>query len=127
VRTFKCPFFGGLSPYWTTVPFSSLKMLYELLLKDELPSVTAGPEGIAKGCVASKAKYFLPYANGFQGIGRKIEDVGWGGNDPSEESLLKEISSNIGTLKGATTICEWNPGDHVVFENGHLKVIPFSG
>jgi hypothetical protein len=122
MRSFASPFFGGLSSYWATLPFDRLRQLFELFRRGQLPSTTAGTAGLADICVASGAKHFLPYADGFNGVGVPIHDTGWGLGEPAELELVAELERRLASVGGRTRAVAWNPGDHVHFTDSGLNV-----
>ncbi len=124
-RSFLTPFFGGLPTCWAPFKFDELRELYEMSRKGELKPTTAGNEGIADICLAAGAKYFLPYANGFAGIGRPIEDIGWGLGEPSEEKSIRELELEIGKRGGATLPLRWNCGDSARLVSGKFVIDPY--
>jgi hypothetical protein len=119
-REFLSPFFGGLSHYWATLSWDSLRRLYAEHQAGRLRSVTAGPGGIASLCVAAGARYFLPYANGFEGVGRGITDVGWGEGEPSEADCNVRVREELARRGSSTEVVDWKPGDVARFERGQL-------
>jgi L-ascorbate metabolism protein UlaG (beta-lactamase superfamily) len=123
LRTFDSPFFGGLETYWSTIPFEQLELLYQQLRAGTLSSTTAGPEGIAAACAAARARFFLPYAHGFQGIGTPIADVGWNRGDPSEDTMLARLRAALRRGKHADTqVIDWSPGDRAQIDSGGLTI-----
>jgi L-ascorbate metabolism protein UlaG (beta-lactamase superfamily) len=119
-REFFSPFFGGLSHYWATLSWDSLRRLYAEHQAGQLRSATAGPAGIAELCAAAGARYFLPYANGFEGVGRSITDVGWGDGEPSEAHCNARVREELARLGARTEVVDWKPGDVARFERGRL-------
>jgi L-ascorbate metabolism protein UlaG (beta-lactamase superfamily) len=113
LREFACPFFGGLEHYWACLPFAELKTLHRLHKSGELPSTTAGPRGTAALCQAAGARFYLPYANGFEGKGTPIRDIGWGMGEPSEEESLRRVQGFLKELGQDTSALAWNCGDSV--------------
>lgn len=111
VRQFAAPFFGGLERDFATLSFDRLRELFPLYEAGRLPSTTAGPEGIVEACAAAQARCFLPYANGFSGVGVEISDVGWGLGEPSETQMLERISSLMRERGVKTQVLSWNAGD----------------
>jgi L-ascorbate metabolism protein UlaG (beta-lactamase superfamily) len=122
LRTFRSPFFGGLPSYWATLPFDRLRELHAQLGAGTLPSTTAGPPGVASFCAAAGARWFAPYANGFEGAGVPISDVGWGENEPSEAALLAEVERRLAELGAATRTVAWSPGDAARLSSGELMI-----
>lgn len=90
-REFQSPFFGGLDTDWAALPFVALRSLFVKLNQGTLPTATAGPAGIAEACAAAGARTFLSSANGFQGVGVEIDDIGWGLGEPSEADQLAVV------------------------------------
>jgi L-ascorbate metabolism protein UlaG (beta-lactamase superfamily) len=125
LRSFRSPFFGGLPSYWAVLPFDRLRELYTQLRAGALPSTTAGPAGVAAFCAAAGARRFLPYANGFEGVGVPISDTGWGLKEPSEAALLAEVERELAALGAPTRAIAWNPGDAGRVSAGELVVHAF--
>ncbi|HVG60203.1 MAG TPA: MBL fold metallo-hydrolase [Hyalangium sp.] len=125
-RTFLSPFFGGLSHYWAAMPWSQLQGLYRDYKAGRLRSSTASPQGAAEACVAAHARYFLGYANGFEGMHSPITDVGWGDGEPSEERCNTLMREALGKLGGSTQVLEWRPGQVARFDKGQLTVEPLA-
>lgn len=122
LREFDSPFFGGLEDYWATLPFARVEELFLQYRAKTLPSTTAGCLGAAALCERSKAAHFLPYANGFEGVGRPITDVGWGTGEPSEELCLTRVAAEI-TRRGAPTqVHRWSPGDTALFDRHQMTL-----
>jgi L-ascorbate metabolism protein UlaG (beta-lactamase superfamily) len=125
LREFSSPFFSGLPFYWLALPFGALRELYASYRAGRLPSTTAGVEGTAAACAAIGARWFLPYANGFEGAGHPITDIGWGHGEPSEASALQALEAAL-RARGAPTRCgAWNPGDAALLSGGALRRIPY--
>jgi L-ascorbate metabolism protein UlaG (beta-lactamase superfamily) len=110
---FGSPFFFGLPHYYLALPFARLGELHRQHLASTLPSVTPGPEGIAEVCAAARARHYLPYGNGFEGLGRPIRDVGMNIGEPSEAEALGRLRGFLAERTSATVAVDWNPGDHV--------------
>lgn len=121
-REFKSPFFGGLGTYWGALRFDRLRELYGQYVDGTLPITTAGIQGIADICRVAGAKYYLPYAHGYEGLGERITDIGWTGGEPSEDETLKKLSAALLETKSATQVTEWVIGEHVRFKAGRLQV-----
>ncbi|MCY1003611.1 MBL fold metallo-hydrolase [Myxococcus sp. MISCRS1] len=121
-REFLSPFFGGLSHYWAALPWTRLRELYADHLAGRLRSATAGPAGVAQVCAAAGARWFLPYANGFEGVGRAIQDVGWGLGEPSEAACGAAVRDHLKVLGVGTKVLDWSPGDVARFERGELRL-----
>ena len=121
-RSFACPFFGGLEYYWAAIPFATLQKAFAQYERGTLPFVTAGPRGIVELCRAAKAKFFLSYANGFEGVSVPISNVGWSGPEPSEKHVNAEIAKLFRSHKAATRVLSWNPGDVARLHRGQFTV-----
>ena len=121
-REFLAPFFGGLGHYWAALPWTRLRELYADSQAGRLASATAGPAGAARLCEAAGARYFLPYANGFEGVGRSISDVGWGLGEPSEAACSAVVREHLARLGASTEVLDWAPGDVARFERGSLRL-----
>jgi L-ascorbate metabolism protein UlaG (beta-lactamase superfamily) len=123
MREFASPFFGGLSSYWGPVPFARLQAMYRSHQKGRLPNTTAGPSGAARLCAIAKAKYFLPYANGFDGFGKEVADIGWGYHEPSEPSQRRRMAGELKRIGAATKIVPWLHGDAMLVGKTGLKLV----
>jgi L-ascorbate metabolism protein UlaG (beta-lactamase superfamily) len=115
-RDLYSPFFGGLHHYWAALPFSELTRLWNESDGHVVPSTTAGIDGITRLCEIASARSYLPYANGFSGVGRPIADVGWGLGEASEPALLAALAARMSTENVHTGIIPWVPGDGLVAE-----------
>jgi hypothetical protein len=112
MRSFDCPFFGGLQSYWVTLPLERLEELWRQHEAGCLPSVTAGPAGIAALLQRSDAAYFAPYAHGFAGFGQPIDDIGWMSSEGSELEAMEGLCA-FGVAP--SRLRRWNVGDRIVF------------
>jgi hypothetical protein len=124
-REFASPFFGGLATYWAALPYRRLRSLQAQLARGRLPSTTAGIPGLVEACRVAGAKVFLPYANGYQGPGRPISDIGWGQGEPSEEASSGKMNAAFRRRGMSTRALEWNPGDAWVLGRAGLARVPF--
>jgi L-ascorbate metabolism protein UlaG (beta-lactamase superfamily) len=122
MREFASPFFGGLWHYWAPVPFGRLQELYVRHKEGTLPSTTAGARVLAHICRGASARYFLPYANGFEGIGAPVTDIGWGAGEPSERDAVASLRAELAVLGARTVALNWNPGDIGTIDHGVLTV-----
>lgn len=122
LRGFESPFFGGLQDYWATLPFARLQELYAQMQRGELPFTTGGIEGAAAICKAAHARFFLPYANGFEGIGQPIQDIGWGFGEPAEQEATRKLRARLQANGSATEVEDWNSGDRAEVEQGRLRI-----
>jgi hypothetical protein len=124
-REFPAPFFGGLERDWAALPFEALRELFEQYEAGRLRSSTAGPDLIAAVCRAASARWFLPYANGFEGYGRTITDVGWGYGEPSEEEMLQRTAAALSECGAPTSALSWHCGDRLDFSSVEPTVEPY--
>ncbi|MEM9492795.1 MAG: MBL fold metallo-hydrolase, partial [Myxococcota bacterium] len=122
LRSFASPFFGGLPYYWAALPLDQLGQLWRQLGRDALPATTAGAIGTAAVCAAAGARYFLPYAHGFAGVGQAIDDVGWGAGEPAEHALLAELSQLLSERGATTEVRSWQPGQCARLVAGQLRI-----
>ncbi|NBD12959.1 MBL fold metallo-hydrolase [Corallococcus silvisoli] len=119
-REFPSPFFGGLSDIWAALPWEQLQGLYLDYVAGRMKNTTAGITGIADACGIARARYFLAYANGFQGLGRPILDIGWGSREPSEATSNARLREQLAARALPTQVPEWCPGDVARFSRGQL-------
>jgi Beta-lactamase superfamily domain len=115
---FHCPFFFGLPQYYLTLPFSRLQSLYGQFIGGTLPSVTPGPDGIVEVCRAGHPRYYLPYGNGFEGVGKPIKDVGMYMGEPSEAEVMCYLTDRLAHHGIPTTPIAWSPGDRISLRAG---------
>lgn len=111
MRQFPSPFFAGLSTYWAPVPYDVLRPLFRDHEASRLEATTAGPEGIAAICAASGARYFLPYAHGYEGVLQPISDIGWGNGEAPETEALAVVARELRQQGTDTIACSWRVGD----------------
>jgi hypothetical protein len=110
---------GGLPEFCLVLPFERLQQ--EMRERRERParSVTLGPAGVAEACAAAQARYFLPYAHGFRGLG----DPAYCKGIDREEAALLAAMSKLLTGTGATTqVIPWAPGDVARWQQGDLAL-----
>jgi L-ascorbate metabolism protein UlaG (beta-lactamase superfamily) len=126
LRSFDCPFFGGLENYWMTLPFARLRELFAQKIEGRLPSVTGGPADAAELCGIVRAKHFLPYAHGFEGVGTPIGDIGWGLDDVSEAEILVRMNAALRERDARTSCTAWSAGDVATVDAaGGLTIAPW--
>ena len=123
---FKSPFFFGLPENYLTLPFEHLRELHAVYAQGKLASVTPGPDGVASTCSACDARYYLPYGNGYEGVGVPIGDVGICIGDPPESAAVARINDLLAASGARTRAIEWNPGDVVSLEAGELVRRPYA-
>jgi hypothetical protein len=110
LRRFPSPFFGGLARYFACLPFDELESLFRRYEAGVHEETTAGIEGAARACAAAGARFFLPYAHGFEGVGAPITDVGWGAGEASEATLLGELAGALRAVGASTRVAAWTVG-----------------
>lgn len=112
LRDVASPVFPGLAQYWCTVPMEELERLFA-------SAQASGDLGnqcrdLAEACTVAGARYFLPYANGFEGVMQRISDVGWGCGEPSEQEKLRLLDECLRARGSKTRIIDWRPGEALV-------------
>lgn len=98
----------GLLHYALVVPFERLREIHVNGRRGDWQSITSGPEGIAELCAIANARYFLPYAHGFGGLGRDVFVEGLGF---SERNLVAPLEQKLTSLGGKTRIIPWQVGE----------------
>jgi hypothetical protein len=104
----------GLPHYAFTVPFQDLQEFARAR-----GSMTLGPKGIAEACEAAQARFFLPYAHGFNGLG--LDPVSTEGTH-SETTILDRVRAELAERKVATEVVAWAPGDAMHFIGGRPEI-----
>jgi len=102
---------GGLPEYVLAVPFEYLPGYFR-----SAKSITSGPRGLAEICEAAKARWFLPYAHGFAGLGR---DPSGSESEHSESRLCAAVARALSDRKVSTEVLAWSPGDRMIWKSGH--------
>jgi L-ascorbate metabolism protein UlaG (beta-lactamase superfamily) len=102
---------AGLALHAFVLPFSYLEKAWR---EKPLKSMTLGPSGIGEACRRSGARYFLPYAHGFRGIGKEPR---------SAESKHREGTDIAPLLPPETAYVGWHPGDFALCEAHDFKGI----
>jgi L-ascorbate metabolism protein UlaG (beta-lactamase superfamily) len=120
LREFASPFFGGLAMYWAVLPLGLLRDLFTRHEAGRMPCTTAGPSGIAAVCAAAGARYFLPYAHGYEAPFTPIADTGWGEGEPAEATLLAALTRELAALGAPTEPLAWDVGDQIAVDAGGL-------
>ncbi|MGW4201961.1 MBL fold metallo-hydrolase [Streptomyces sp. NPDC004726] len=115
---FHCPFFFGLPHYYLSLPFERLRELFAQYRAGKLPSVTPGPDGIFDVCRAGRPRYYLPYGNGFEGVGNPIGDVGMRIGEPPEWDVMAYLAARFQREGIPTEAIPWNPGDRISLDRG---------
>jgi L-ascorbate metabolism protein UlaG (beta-lactamase superfamily) len=101
----------GLAHYVLAVPFSRVRSTFLDQRGGSFASVTLGEAGVAEACAAAGARYFLPYAHMFAGLGVDAD----GG-------ALDGVSRELERRGVATRAVAWNPGDVARVANGRLWI-----
>ncbi len=104
----------GLPHYAFALPFDELRAR-----RATRGSMTSGPRGLAAACKAAGARWFLPYAHGFRGLGLPPVSVESG---TSEAEAVGQIRDELARTGGATEVIEWNPGDVLRWRDGRPRV-----
>ena len=104
----------GLPEYCLMVPFAALRELAA-----QRASMTLGPRGIAEACAVTGARYFLPYAHGFAGLGRMPISLEGAMGEPE---LLAQIEDVLSARGATTRVVPWNPGDRMRWSEGEVVV-----
>ncbi len=123
LRQVHCPFMEGLPHYWATLPFGRLQELFGQYEAGALPSSTAGTRGAVEVCAAARARYFLPYANGFAGVGESIPDIGWGYGEPREAGEVEAMATEFARRGLPISVRQWNVGERASFQDGALRIL----
>lgn len=105
----------GLPSYMFTQPFETIVRTHrERVGGGRSPSITFGPRGVAEACRAAGARWFLPYAHGFAGLGSVPR---------SEHGDLLAVERALRELDVPTRVVDWRPGDHCsITADGELEV-----
>jgi hypothetical protein len=118
LANFPSPFFLGLPHYYLSLPFDRVRQLFDQLVAGELRSVTLGPNGVVDVCRAARPRYFLPYGNGFEGLGKPIQDVGMRTGEPPELTIMQRLADHFEHERIPTKGIAWNPGDRIAVRAG---------
>lgn len=111
----------GLAHYALALPFSRLEEIHRASKKGRQEMMTLGSSGVAEACRVAGARYFLPYAHGFDGLGR--DPVSTEGR-VTEDGLLADVAKALEAQGGATTIVSWKPGDAALLAGRDLQIDP---
>jgi L-ascorbate metabolism protein UlaG (beta-lactamase superfamily) len=109
----------GLAHYALALPFSRLEEIHRDSKKGRQETMTLGPRGVAEACRVAEARYFLPYAHGFCGLGRDPVSAESGG---TESGLLADVAKALEAQGGTTTILSWKPGDAALLSGRDLQI-----
>lgn len=104
--------FPGLSAHILAVPFSRLTEIHADLKADCWKSVTSGVSGVADICAISRARYFLPYAHGFGGIGNDVDHPRTRGR--RLPGYVRQVRDLLAAREVRTKVVDWKPGDRFV-------------
>jgi L-ascorbate metabolism protein UlaG (beta-lactamase superfamily) len=103
----------GLPHYAFTLPFSDLERIRR---ERPVPSITLGPSGIVEACRVAGARYYLPYADGFAGIGRPSR------SGESRTSASAAAEAELEARLAPTRYISWLPGDVAEFRDRSIVV-----
>jgi L-ascorbate metabolism protein UlaG (beta-lactamase superfamily) len=110
----------GLPRYALALPFSRLEEIFRESAAGRAKSMTLGPEGVAEACRVARARYFLPYAHGFSGLGRDPLSA----EGPGRESdVVSRVVEGLAARGGTTQVLSWLPGDAALASSRALKVV----
>lgn len=104
----------GLPHYSLALPFERLQQIFAGREKGRSASMTFGPSGIAEACSAAQARYFLPYAHGFRGVG--LDPL----RSASEASVLAEVKEALQHRSPRTQVIGWHPGSSATLLSGNI-------
>jgi L-ascorbate metabolism protein UlaG (beta-lactamase superfamily) len=94
----------GLAHDALAVPFAEL----ERLRRAGRESMTLGPDGVVAACEAAQARFFMPYAHGYNGLRAPAGNPDGAG---TEAQILARIGAGLDARGLDTQIVPWNPGD----------------
>jgi len=100
---------AGLPDYLLTLPFDTLRRIFSERQRGRWDSITSGRAGVADLCALAGARFFLPYAHGFEGLGMEAGSAGVRGQ--GETRLLNDLQNMLVQSGVATEVVPWNPGD----------------
>jgi L-ascorbate metabolism protein UlaG (beta-lactamase superfamily) len=106
----------GLPHYFLTLPFCRLQSIYRSAKTRPMKSITLGGDGIAAACGAAKARYFLPYAHMFAGLGQDVDG-----------EAAQEVINALSRSEVDSKVLAWSPGDVARFDSGAVNIIQPSG
>lgn len=110
----------GLPDYVLTVPFDELRTRWH----GKRASMTNGPDGVAAACEAAGARFFLPYAHGFSGLGQPpMSEEGSGGERAATDAVRQAIAAR----ELATAVIDWVPGDVMRWRDGRPYIERVAG
>jgi L-ascorbate metabolism protein UlaG (beta-lactamase superfamily) len=109
----------GLPHYFLTVPLATLHR--KRRAPHERGTITLGPSGVARAAAVTGARFFLPYAHGFRGIG--APPIGAEQGSAREAEQLRHLAAALAALGARTEVLAWSPGDVARIEGGRVRVI----
>jgi len=101
----------GLPHYALTLPFEQLRAVHARQQRGDMRFMTLGEAGVASASVAAGARYVLPYAHMFQGLGVNVD-----------EDMVQTVRKHLAQRGSTAEVLEWNPGDVARFEGGQLRL-----
>jgi L-ascorbate metabolism protein UlaG (beta-lactamase superfamily) len=101
----------GLAHYALALPFERVRSAFLGQRGGSFASMTLGEAGVAEACRAARARYFLPYAHMFAGLGVDAD-----GGVP--DGVRRELAR----LSAPTEVVAWNPGDAARIADGRLWI-----
>lgn len=107
----------GLPHYFLAVRFSVAAAAFS---SSNQKSMTLGPAGLAAVCSIANARFLLPYALGFRGIGKDPTSNEAAGC--SESQLIAQLEAEFQARNVRTSVLSWRPGDVAVFRDRKLTL-----
>lgn len=101
----------GLAHYALALPFERVRSAFLGQRAGRIDSMTLGEAGVAEACAAARARYFLPYAHMFAGIGIDVDGA-----------ALDRVRRELARLGAPTEAVAWNPGDVARIAEGRLWI-----
>lgn len=111
----------GLPHYFLTVPFDILVAAYERRQRGQMRFMTLGVEGVTEVCRVAGARYFLPYAHGFSGIGRDPHSPE--ATTGVEKRVVESLREAFARASMKTEVLDWSPGDAALWTENGLKIV----
>ncbi|MDB6083138.1 MAG: metallo-beta-lactamase family protein [Gammaproteobacteria bacterium] len=100
----------GLPDYVLTLPFETLRVMFTERQEGRWHSMTAGVGGVADLCAVARARFYLPYAHGFAGLG--VDPGATGAPGYGEGLILHALRGALVRAGAPTEVVSWSPGDH---------------
>lgn len=105
----------GLPHYSFTLPFELMRQH-----RASLSIITSGPSGLACACKAAGARYFLPYAHGFNGLFTTPSSEE---DSHTEDHAVAKLREELVRIDCQTRVVEWHPGDAAFWTGRDLNIV----